>query len=90
MTKFILPLLLILCVPLMADEKKNKPEFDDLDKRNKWLYVTKSFKGETPEFILGQFKKKVNFREKTRQGFLSGFSEEALMGQKTWQNINVI
>ena len=28
MTKFILPLLLILCVPLMADEKKDKEEFE--------------------------------------------------------------
>ncbi len=26
--KFILPLLLILCVPLMADEKKDKEEFE--------------------------------------------------------------
>ena len=28
MTKFILPLLLILCVPLMGDEKKDKEEFE--------------------------------------------------------------
>jgi len=28
MTKYILPLLLILCVPLMADEKKGKEEFE--------------------------------------------------------------
>ena len=29
MTKYILPLLLILCVPLMADEKKDKEEFEE-------------------------------------------------------------